>query len=75
MYLLANEIPEEKQVPVFLSTVGRRRFSLPRDLFAPDQPKSKTLDQLASVLKKAIRTQATSYSRAFLLSPALPGSH
>lgn len=32
LYFIANDIPEEKQVPVFLSVIGGKVYALLRDL-------------------------------------------
>ena len=46
LYFRANDITGEKQVPVFLSMVGRRMYSLLRDLLVPNKPDSKTFKEL-----------------------------
>ena len=51
MYLLANQTPEARQVPVFLSSVGGKTFALLRDLLAPSELKSQTLKTLYDTLK------------------------
>ena len=52
LFFLANGIAEEKQVPVLLSIVGGKIYSLLSDLLAPDKPSSKTFPQLAGALQK-----------------------
>ena len=51
LYFRANDIVADKQVPVFLSVVGGRVYSLLRDLQAPDKPDSKTFKELAETLQ------------------------
>lgn len=51
IYFKANDIAEGKQVPVFLSVIGGRIYSLLRDLLAPAKPDEKTFQKLAEVLK------------------------
>ena len=51
LFMEANELAGEKGVPVFLSLIGGRAYSLLRDLVAPENPKSKSLDQLKKLLK------------------------
>ena len=51
VYFTANDIAESKQVPVFLSVLGGRIYSLLRDLLAPARPDEKTFPELAEVLK------------------------
>ena len=38
IFFLANEIEENKQLAVFLSTVGSKTYSLLRNLMMPDLP-------------------------------------
>ena len=51
LYFTANEVKDEKQVPVFLSSVGATTYTLLRDLVSPEKPKDKTLDALFKVLE------------------------
>ena len=51
LYFTANDI-KERQVPIFLSVIGAKTYSLLRDLLAPTNPKEKSFDELAEVLKK-----------------------
>lgn len=51
MYFLANDIAREKKVPVFLSVIGGKTFSLLRDLLAPAKPHEKSLQELADTLR------------------------
>ena len=51
VFFRANDIAEDKQVPVFLSVVGGKTYSLLRDLTAPEKPQDKTLAQLFETLK------------------------
>ena len=50
-YFLANEIKDEKKVPVLLSVMGGQTYSVLRDLTAPDVPGTKTFAQLTTILK------------------------
>ena len=50
LFFEANEIPREKQVAVFLSSVGATAYALLRDLLAPTKPKDKSLDDLFKTL-------------------------
>ena len=52
LYFSANGIVEEKQVPVFLSVIGGRTYSLLRNLLAPDKPSGKDLNCLTTTLKR-----------------------
>uniref|UniRef100_A0A1X7SIH3 Retrotransposon gag domain-containing protein n=1 Tax=Amphimedon queenslandica TaxID=400682 RepID=A0A1X7SIH3_AMPQE len=51
MYLEANDVPDVKRVPVFLSVIGASNFSLLSSLLAPAKPSEKTVDELLEVLK------------------------
>ena len=50
--LEANDIPEEKQVAVLLSTVGGRTYELLRDLLALTPPKETSFDEIVAVLRQ-----------------------
>ena len=52
LFFLANRIAEDKQVPVLLSIIGGKIYSLLSNLLAPEKPSSKTFAQLADVLQK-----------------------
>ena len=51
LYFVANDVPEDKQVPVFLSMVGGKSYELLRNLCAPAKPQEKTYQQLKELLK------------------------
>ena len=38
LYVKANDIAEDKQVPILLSSIGAGTYSLLRDLVAPNSP-------------------------------------
>ena len=40
----ANEVPEEKRVPVFLTIVGKSTYALLRNLLQPSLPKDKMFE-------------------------------
>ena len=52
LFFAANGIKDEKQVPVLLSMIGPKNFSLLRDLLAPDKPQEKSVAVLFETLKK-----------------------
>ena len=52
LFLLANSIAEDKKVPVLLSVVGSKVYSLLRDLLSPKLPQTETYDTIVSTLKK-----------------------
>jgi len=51
LYFEANGIKQDKQVPVFLSVLGAKTYSLLRTLVAPESPRSKEFKTLAELLK------------------------
>ena len=51
MLFIANKIPKNREVAVFLSVIGAKSFSLLRSLVAPQKPSEKSLVQLREVLK------------------------
>ena len=52
LFFTANEVPEEKRVPVFLIIVGKSTYILLRNLLQPSLPKDKTFEDITEVLKK-----------------------
>ena len=52
LYFEANHVPQDEQVPVFLSVIGEKTYLLLRSLLSPEKPRSKTLDALVPALKK-----------------------
>ena len=51
VFIVANEVAEERQAAVFLSVVGARTFALIRDLVSPAKPSAKTFQELCDVLR------------------------
>ena len=51
-FFTANEGPEEKRVPVFLTIVGKSTYALLRNLLQPSLPKDKTFEDITEILKK-----------------------
>ena len=52
LFFQANGISEEKQLPVFLSSIGGKTYGLLRNLLAPTLPKDKSLTEVIEVLQK-----------------------
>ena len=52
LYFEANGISEEKQLPIFLSSIGGKIYELLRNLLAHGLPKDKSLAQVIAVLEK-----------------------
>ena len=51
LYFVANEVGEDRRVPVFLSVIGSKTYALLRDLLSPVKPSEKTFDELKQVLE------------------------
>ena len=67
VFFSANEIPEGRQVAVFLTLLGHKAFSTVQDLCMPDLPATRTLAQLKAIMdghfgpKVNIRAARTAY--------------
>ena len=51
MFLEANDIPQERRVPVFLSVIGATNFALITTLVAPKKPSDKSVNELLWTLR------------------------
>lgn len=51
LYFDANDVADEKKVPVLLSNIGAKTYGLLRSLVAPKAPKEKTLAEITTLLK------------------------
>ena len=51
LYFEANGVAEDKQVPVLLTAIGRDMYALLTSLLSPAKPRSKTFEQITTVLK------------------------
>ena len=51
VYFTANSIDAAKQVPVLLSVIGAKTYSLLRSLTAPDKPQDKSYAELSEILQ------------------------
>ena len=74
LYLVANDVPAEKKVPVLLSAIGAKTYALLRSLVTPTAPKDKSFEEIADVLKahfepKPIRAAERYYFRRRLQAP------
>ena len=57
LYFLANDVPAEKQVAVFLSAIGATTYTLLCHLLAPAKLQKKSLVELFSALKRHYNPQ------------------
>ena len=51
MYVSVNDVPREKQVPLFLTVIGGRIYGLLHTLMAPESPTGKSLSDIVAALK------------------------
>ncbi len=51
LYFAANEVAEDKRVPILLSSIGPSTYALLSDLTAPASPGGKTLLQIGDLLR------------------------
>ena len=65
LFMDANAVKEGKEVPVLLSVIGGKTYGLLRNLVAPEQPKSKKLDELMSVLKSHFEPKPNAIAERF----------
>ena len=63
-YFAANEIANDKKVPALLAMMGRKTYSLLRNLTTPDDPATKGLDD-SEIIGKSSVTKAISDCRTF----------
>jgi len=52
LYFLANKVGPDEQVPALLTLVGPRTFTLINDLFSPDDPTTKTFQEISDALER-----------------------
>ena len=63
LFLAANSVPVDRQVPVFLTPVGGQTYTLLRDLLSPAKPAEKTLKQLMDALRGHYKPKVTMAER------------
>ncbi len=52
LYFSANDVPEAKQVPILLSSIGASTYALLSDLLAPDAPGTKSFTEISTALRQ-----------------------
>ena len=52
LFFTANDVPEQKQVSVLLSVIGRKTYALLRSLLAPTLPQDKPYSALVEILTR-----------------------
>lgn len=51
-FISANNIDDDHKVPTLLSLIGRKTYSLLRDLLAPEKPASWSFQQIVTTLQE-----------------------
>ena len=64
LYFQTNDIADDKKVPVLLSVIGAKTYTLLRSLVTPTAPKDKSFKDIS----EALWTQANQSSREILFS-------
>ena len=52
LYFVANDVDQTKQVPVFLTLIGAKMYTLTKNLLSPKEPKSATYKEITDALLK-----------------------
>ena len=75
LFFAANDVAEDKRVPVLLSVVGMKPYALLRSLLAPKAPKEHTFAALVETLKKHFEPQPLIIAERFNFTAdnSLPG--
>ena len=68
LFFEANDVAEAKQVPVFLSAIGARTYTLLRNLLTPILTKDKTFDEIVTVLKQHYELEPLAIAEQFNLN-------
>ena len=50
-YFLANDVDDEKKVPVLLTVIGGKTYSLLRTLTSTDKPSTKSFEEIVAILQ------------------------
>lgn len=58
LYFIANNVAEEKQVPILLSAIGSSTNSLMSDLLAPDFPGTKSFAEILASLRRHFKPKS-----------------
>lgn len=61
----ANEVPNDKKVPVFLSVIGPSAYGVLKNLVTPDLPKDKSYADLVKLLKNHYNPKPLTISERF----------
>ena len=65
IYFAANAVPEERQKFVFLNSLGRKNYNLLANLTSPEDPDTKTLEELVETLTKHFQPKTSVISERY----------
>ena len=65
LFFAANDVPDDRQVPIFLSSVGATTYSLLSDLLSPAAPKTKSFKTIADTLRQHYEPKRAIISQRF----------
>ena len=65
LYFEANSVPQGKQVPILLSSVGATTYSLLSDLTAQDAPSTKSLEEISTIFCKHYEPKRATIAEQF----------
>ena len=66
LFFSANDVEDDKKVPIFLTVVGSKTYSLLRSLVAPSLPQEKTFAELSEVHKVHFEPKPLAIAERFL---------
>ena len=68
LYMTANEIAEDRQVPVLLTLLGEDTCETLANLVAPDEPATRTIQQIEDITGTFSATSLGNHRKSCLLS-------
>ena len=74
-FLAVNDIAESKHVGLLLSAIGARAYSLLDDLCSPDDPYSKTFDEVVELLSEHLQPKPLEVSERYRFNQCVQGAH
>ena len=66
IYFAANDVNDEKKVPVLLSAIGGNTYGILRSLLAPESPMSKTYGEITAKLREHFEPKVNVIAERFL---------
>ena len=64
-FFLANDVDDDHKVPTLLSLIGRKTYTLLRDLLAPEKPATKSFQQIVTTLKEHLSPKPLEIAERF----------